>query len=80
MRENSFCKSVPFDTNIFISIVFEHGFTKIRISQETIVDPSELPLDASLFQIMGQMIFFLFWSFPISVAMVSSLLDYVFWN
>ena len=44
------------------------------------VDPCELPLDASLFQIMGRMIFFLFWSFPVSVAMRSSLLDYVFWN
>ena len=37
-------------------------------------------VDASLFQIMGQMIFFLLWSFPISVAMRSSLLDYVVWN
>ena len=37
---------------------------KIRISQETIVDPFENLLDASLFQIMGLMIFFLFWSFP----------------
>ena len=49
--------------------MFEHGFTKIRISQETIVDPCEFPLDASLFLILGQMIFFLFWSFPTSVAM-----------
>ena len=29
---------------------------------------------------MGQIIFFVFWKFPISVAMRSSLLDYVFWN
>ena len=42
------------------------------------MDPCEFSFDASLFQIMGQMIFFLFWSFPISVAMKSSLLDYVF--
>ena len=31
----------------------EHTFTKIRISQETIMDPCESSLDASLFQIMG---------------------------
>ena len=75
-----FCKIVPFRTNIFISIVFEHPFAENMISQETIMDPSELPFYASLFQVMGQIIFFLFWSFPISVAMKSSLLDYVFWN
>ena len=34
--------------------MFEHGFTKIRISQETIVNPCELPLEASLLQNMGQ--------------------------
>ena len=50
------------------------------ISQETIVDPLRMLRDASLFQILEQMIFFLFWSFPISVAMRSSLLDYVIWN
>ena len=41
------------------------------------MDPCESSLDASLFQIMDQMMFFLFWSFPISVAMKSSHLDYV---
>ena len=50
------------------------------ISQETMMDPCEVPFYASLFQVMDQMILFLFWSFPISVAMKSSLLDYVFWN
>ena len=74
-----FCKIVPFETNVFISIMFEHGFTKITISHETIVNSCELPLDASLFQIMGKMIFFLFWNFPISVAMKSFLLNYVLW-
>ena len=70
-----FCKIVSFKTNIFISIMFKHTFAKIRISKETIMDPfDEMSLDASLFQIMDQMIFFLFWSFPISVAMRSSLL------
>ena len=48
MSEILFCKIVPCDTNVFISIMFEHEFTKIRISQETIVDPCELPFDASL--------------------------------
>ena len=50
------------------------------ISQESIMDSFELSFNASLFQIMGLMIFFVFWKFPISVAMRSSLLDYVFWN
>ena len=60
MKEILFCKIVPFDTNFFISIMFEHGFAKNWISQETNVDPFEILLDASLFQIMDQMIFFLF--------------------
>ena len=80
MREILVCKIVHFDTNFFISVMFEHGCTKFRISQETIVDPFEMLLDASLSQIMGKMIFFLFWSFPISVAMKSSLLNYVIWT
>ena len=53
MREIFVSKIVPFDTNFFISIMFEHGCAKFRISQETIVDPFEMLLDASLFQIMG---------------------------
>ena len=53
MREIFVCKIVPFDINFFISIMFEHGCTKFRISQETIMDPFEMHLDASLFQIMG---------------------------
>ena len=80
ISEILFCKIVPFETNVFISIMFEHGFTKIRISQETFVDPLITLLDASLFQIMGLMIFFLLWSFPTSVAMRSSLLNHVVWN
>ena len=80
MREIFVRKIVHFDTNFFISIMFELGCTKLRIFQEAIVDPFEMLLDAPLFQIMGLMIFFLFWSFPISVAMRSSLLNYVLWN
>ena len=71
-----FCKIVPFKTNIFISIMFEHTLAKIRISQESIMDPFEI--DASPCQIMGDEIFF--WNFAISVAIKSSLLNYVFWN
>ena len=40
-------KIVPLDTNFFISIMFEHSCTEVRISQETIVDPFETPFDAS---------------------------------
>ena len=73
-------KLVHFDTNFFISIMFELRCTEVRISQETIVNPFKTSLDASLFHIMGQMIFFLFLSFPISLAMRSSLLNYVLWT
>ena len=80
MREILVCKIVHFDTHFFISIMFELGCTKFRIIQKAIVDPFEMLLDASLFHIIGLMIFFLFWSFPIFVAMRSSLLNYVIWN
>ena len=73
-------KLVHLDTDLFSSIMFELGYTKFRIFQKAVVDPFEMLLDASRFQNQGLMIFFLFWSFPISVAMRSSLLNYVLWN
>ena len=73
MREILVCKIVHLDTDLFISIMFELGCTKFRIFQEAIVDRFEMLLDTSLFQIVSLLIFFLFWSFPISVAMKSSL-------
>ena len=77
MREILVGKIVHVDTNFFISIMFELGCTKFRISQEAIVDSFEMLLDASLSQIMGLMIFFLVSSFHIFVAIRSSLLNYV---
>ena len=74
------CQIVPFTTNIFISIVFELSFTENMISQESVMDSCAFSFDASLFQVIGQIIFFVFWKFPISVAVRSSLLDGVFWN
>ena len=53
-----FCKNVRCTTNIFISIVFDHPFTEDMISQEKIMDPCEFSFNASLFQVLGQMIFF----------------------
>ena len=73
-------KLVHFDTDLFISIMFELGCTKFRIEQKAIVYPLITLLGASLFLIMGLMILFLLWSFPISVAMRSSLLNHVVWN
>ena len=58
MREILVCKIVQFGANFFISIMFELGCTKFRIFQEAIVDPFEMLLDASLFQVMGLMILF----------------------
>ena len=80
MREILVCKIVHFDTNFFISIMFELGCTKFTIFQKAIVEPFEMLLDASRFQIMGLMILFLFWSFPISVATRSSHVNHVVWN
>ena len=79
MKEILVCNLFHFETN-FISIMFELGCTKFRIPQEAIVDPFEMLLDASFFKIMGWMVFFLLWSFTTSVAMRSSLLNYVLWN
>ena len=73
-------KLVHFGTDLFISIMFELGYTKFGIDQKAIVDPLITLLDASLFQIMDLMIFFLLWSFPISVVMRMFLLNHVVWN
>ena len=77
VREILVRKSVNFDTNFFISIMFELGCTEVRIVQKAIVDPLKTPLEESLFQIMGLMIISLLWSFSISVAMRSCLLNHV---
>ena len=74
------CKNVPCTTNFFISTVFNHSPTENMISQESVMDSFVVPLHASLFQVLGRMIFFVFWKFPTSVAERSSLLDDVFWN
>ena len=80
MREIFLRVLVHFDTHFFISIMFELGCTKFRIFQETIVNPFKIPLDASLSQIMGNMIVSLLTSLPISMAMRSSLLNDIVWN
>ena len=66
---------VHLDTDFFSAIMFELRFTKFRIFQEAIVNPFKMPLDASLSQIMGNMMVSLFFSLPISMAMRSSLLN-----
>ena len=82
-RKYSACvlrKFVHPDTDFFSSIMFELRFTKFEIFQEAIVNPLKTPLDASLSQIMGNMIVSLFFSFPISMAMRSSLLNDILLN
>ena len=71
---------VHLDTDFFSSIMFELRFTKFRIFQESIVNPFKVPLDASLSQIMGNMIVSLFFCLPISMAMRSSLLNNIILN
>ena len=74
------CKNVPCTTNFFISTVFNHSHTEDMISQGSVIDSFAVLLYASFFQVIGQVIFFVSWKFPISVAVRSSLLDDVFWN
>ena len=80
MREILVCKIVHFDTNFFISITFELGCTKFGIDQKAIVDSFEMPLDASLFSNYGLDDILFVVDFPISMAVMSSLLNYVLWN
>ena len=71
---------VHLDTDFFSSIMFELRCTKFRIVHKTMVDPLKIPLDASLSQIMGNMIVSLFFSLPISMAMRSPLLNDIILN
>ena len=73
-------KLVHLDTNLFVSIMFALRCTKFRIVQKAIADPLKTPLDASLSQILGNMIVSLFCSFPISMTMMSSLLNDIILN
>ena len=50
---------VHLDKDFFSSIIFELRFTKFGIFLESIVNPLKTSLDASLSQIMGNMMFFL---------------------
>ena len=68
------CKNVPCTTNFFISTVFNHSPTEEMISQESVMDFFAILLYASLFQVIGQVINFVSWKFPISVAVKSSFL------
>ena len=77
---NSFCIEstlllVHLDTDFLSSIMFELTFTKFRIFQETTANPSQIPLDEPLSQIMDNMMVSLFFSLPKSMAMRSSLLN-----
>ena len=71
---------VHLDTDFFSSIMFELRFTKFSIFQESIVNPFKMSLNASLSQIMSNMIGSLFFSLPISMAMTSSLLNDIILN
>ena len=73
-------KLVHLDTELFSSIMFELRCTKFTIVQKPIADPFKTPLDASLSQNLGNMIIWLFCSFPISTAMRSPLLNYIILN
>ena len=66
---------VPLDTDFFSSIDFDLRFTKCRIFFESIVNPFKTSLDASLSQIMGNMMVSLFFRLPITMAIRSPLLN-----
>ena len=71
---------VHLDTDFFSSIIFVLRFTKFRTFQEAIVNPFMMPPDASISQIMGNMIVSLFFNLSISMAMRSSLLNDIILN
>ena len=64
-------KNVPCTTNFFISTVFNHSATENMISQESVMDSFVILLYASLFQVIGQIIFSVSWELTISVAVRS---------
>ena len=66
---------VHLDADFFSSINFELRFTKCGIVLEAIVNTFKTSLDASLSQIMGNKMFSLFFSFPITMAMKSPFLN-----
>ena len=71
---------VHLDTDFFSSIMIKLRCTKYFIFQEAVVNPFKLPLDASLSQIMVNVIVSLFFGLPISMAMRSPFLDHVIRN
>ena len=66
---------VHLDADFFSSINAELRFTKYGIVLEAIVNPCKTFLDASLSQIMGNKMFSLFFSLPITMAMRSPFLN-----
>ena len=62
-------------TDFVSSTNFELRFTRCGVFWEAIVNPFKISLDASLSQMMGNMMVFLFFSLPKSMAMRSSLLN-----
>ena len=80
MAESFLRKGIHLDTDLFISIMVELRCMKFRIVLKTMVVPLKMPLDASLSQIMCNIMISSCFSFPISMAMKSSLLDDIVWN
>ena len=66
---------VHLDANFFSSIMFELRFRKFGIFLESIVNPFKTSLHASLSQITGNMMVFLFLSLPKSMTTRSPLLN-----
>ena len=51
-------KSIHFSTNIFVSIIFNHSIAELFISYESVMDTLEASLLALLFQLVGDVVFF----------------------
>ena len=66
---------VQLDADFFSSINAELRFTKHGVVLEAIVNPFKTFLDASLSQTMGNKMFSLFFSLPITMAMMSPFLN-----
>ena len=80
MSEIFLRKLIHLDTDLFILIMFELRCTKFKIVHKTMVDLLKMPFDASFFSNYCNKRVSLFCSFPISVAMRSSLLNDIILN
>ena len=73
-------KSIHLSTSIFVSIIFNHSFAELFISNESSMDTLEELLLALLLQLVGNFIFPVSRLLTISMSVRSSFLDDIVGN